>query len=57
MGAAISFIIGFMLNLPQPQVIISSVMTATLVFSGLVMHSFGRREQDKEHKTDSGIAT
>lgn len=42
LGAAISFVAGFMLNVPQPQIIISAAMTAILVFSGLAMQSYGR---------------
>ena len=44
-GAAITFVAGFILHVPQPQVIISAVMTATLVFSGLAMQSFGREKE------------
>jgi tetrahydromethanopterin S-methyltransferase subunit E len=48
-GAAISFVVGFMFNLPPAQVIISAAMTATLVFSGFAMQSYGRAADDKEH--------
>jgi uncharacterized membrane protein len=44
-GAAISFVAGFVLHVPQLQVIISAVMTATLVFSGLAMESFGKEKE------------
>ena len=47
-GAAISFVVGFMFNLPPTQVIISAAMTATLVFSGFAMQSYGRAADDKE---------
>lgn len=47
-GAAISFVVGFVLNLPPPQVIMSAALAATLIFSGLAMQSYGReREQAK----------
>jgi uncharacterized membrane protein len=41
-GAAISFVTGFMFHLPPTQVIISAAITATLVFSGFAMQSYGR---------------
>lgn len=44
-GAAISFVVGFLFNLPPQQVIISAAMTATLIFSGLAMQSFGRERE------------
>gem|GEM_PF-1985954 len=47
-GAAISFVIGFVFNLPPAQVIVSAAMTATLIFTGLLMQSYGReKEQTK----------
>jgi hypothetical protein len=50
-GAAISFVVGFILNVPPTQVIISAAMTATLVFSALAMQSYGRAaEEEKERK-------
>lgn len=48
MGAAISFVVGFMFNLPPTQVIVAAAMTATLVFSGFAMQSYGRAA-DKDH--------
>ena len=48
-GAAISFVVGFILNLPPTQVIISAAMTATLIFSGFAMQSYGRAAGEKEH--------
>jgi tetrahydromethanopterin S-methyltransferase subunit E len=48
-GAAISFVVGFMFNLPPAQVIVAAAMTATLVFSGFAMQSYGRAADDKEH--------
>jgi hypothetical protein len=48
-GAAISFVIGFVLQLPQHQVITATALTGALVFSGLAMQSFGR-EQKKEQQ-------
>jgi hypothetical protein len=47
-GAAISFVAGFVLQLPAPQVIISAAMTAVLVFSGLAMQSYGRGKSEEE---------
>jgi hypothetical protein len=47
-GAAISFVTGFVLQLPAPQVIISAAMTAVLVFSGLAMQSYGRAKSEEE---------
>ena len=44
-GAAISFVVGFLFNLPPPQVIIAASMTATLIFSGLLMQSYGREKE------------
>ncbi len=44
-GAAISFVVGFVFSLPPPQVIISAAMTATLIFSGLAMQSYGREKE------------
>jgi uncharacterized membrane protein len=50
-GAAISFVVGFILNVPPTQVIISAAMTATLIFSALAMQSYGRAsEEEKERK-------
>lgn len=43
-GAGISFVAGFVLNLAPAQVIVAAAMTATLVFSGLVFQSFGREK-------------
>ncbi|HEY3094820.1 MAG TPA: hypothetical protein VGJ42_03570 [Nitrososphaera sp.] len=44
-GAAISFVVGFVFNLPPAQVIVSAAMTATLIFSGLLFQSFGREKE------------
>jgi hypothetical protein len=44
-GAGISFVIGFVLSLPPAQVIITSAMAATLIFSGLAMQSYGREKE------------
>lgn len=46
-GAAISFLIGFVFGLPMLQVIVSSAITATLVFSGLLFQSYGREKGQK----------
>ena len=47
-GAAISFVIGFVFNLPPPQVIVAAAMTATLIFSGLAMQSYGREKESSK---------
>jgi hypothetical protein len=47
-GAAISFLVGFVLSLPQPQVIVAAATTATLIFSGLAMQSFGREKESSK---------
>jgi hypothetical protein len=50
-GAAISFVVGFVFGVPPTQVIISAAMTATLIFSGFAMQSYGRAaEEEKERK-------
>jgi hypothetical protein len=51
-GAAISFVVGFVFSLPPPQVIVAAAMTATLIFSGLAMQSYGR-EKELEKKESS----
>jgi hypothetical protein len=50
-GAAISFVVGFVFGLPPAQVIVSAAMTSTLIFSGLLFQSYGReKEQAKVQK-------
>jgi hypothetical protein len=44
-GAAISFVIGFIFGLAPAQVIISAAMTSTLIFSGLLFQSYGREKE------------
>ena len=44
-GAAISFVVGFVFSLPPPQVIIAAAMTATMILTGLVMQSYGREKE------------
>lgn len=44
-GAAISFVAGFVFGLAPAQVIVTAAMTATLVFSGLLMQSYGREKE------------
>jgi hypothetical protein len=44
-GAAISFVVGFVFGLPPAQVIISAAMTSTLIFSGLLSQSYGREKE------------
>lgn len=44
-GAAISFVAGFVLHLAPAQVIVSAAMTSTLIFSGFLFQSFGREKE------------
>lgn len=44
-GAGISFVAGFVLNIAPAQVLVAAAMTATLVFSGLIFQSFGREKE------------
>ncbi|NWG37712.1 hypothetical protein [Nitrososphaera sp.] len=44
-GAGISFVAGFILNLAPAQVMVAAGLTATLVFSGLLFQSFGREKE------------
>jgi hypothetical protein len=37
-----------MLHLPPQQIIVSSLLTAALVFSGLFMQSYGRARKEEE---------
>lgn len=46
-GAAIAFIIAFMMQLPPHQIITAAVLTGTLVFSGLAMRSYGKDEKSE----------
>ena len=50
-GAAISFVVGFMFHVPPTQVIISAAMTGTLVFSALAMQSYGRGAEEEKERT------
>jgi uncharacterized membrane protein len=50
-GAAISFVVGFVLHVPPTQVIVSAAMTATLVFSALAMQSYGRGAAEDKERT------
>ena len=50
-GAAIAFVVGFVFNLPPPQVIVSAAMTATLIFTGFAMQSFGREKELEKQET------
>lgn len=51
MAAGISFVVGFILHVPPPQVITSVGLSAILVFSGLAMRSYGR--QGKQASNDA----
>jgi hypothetical protein len=44
-GAAITFVIGAVMQLPVEQVLVAAALTSTLVFSGLWMQSYGRERQ------------
>ena len=44
-GAAIPFVIGVVMQLTVQQVLVAAALTSTLVFSGLWMQSYGRRER------------
>jgi hypothetical protein len=44
-GAAISFVVGFVFGLPPAQVIVSAAMTSTLIFSALFSQSYGREKE------------
>ena len=46
-GAAIAFVIGFVMQLPQHHVITATALTGALVLSGLAMRSYGR-----EHRSE-----
>ena len=46
-GAAIPFVIGFIMQLPVEQVLVAASVTGALVFSGLWMQSYGRERQKK----------
>ena len=47
-GAAVSFVVGFVFGLPPAQVIVSAAMTATLIFSGLLFQSYGREKEQQK---------
>ncbi|MDQ4101142.1 MAG: hypothetical protein M3115_03020 [Thermoproteota archaeon] len=46
-GAAISFVIGVIMQLPVERAFIASAITGALVFSSLWMQSYGREKQNK----------
>jgi hypothetical protein len=41
-AAAITFVIAFVMRIPQGQTIAASALAAIMVFSGLLFRSFGR---------------
>ena len=41
-AAAITFVIAFVMRLPQQQTIAASALAAIIVFSGLLFRSYGR---------------
>ena len=41
-AAAITFVIAFVMRIPQEQTIAASALAAIIVFSGLLFRSFGR---------------
>jgi TRAP-type uncharacterized transport system fused permease subunit len=46
-AAAITFVIAFVMRIPQGQTIAASVLAAIIVFSGLLFRSYGREKKDK----------
>jgi TRAP-type uncharacterized transport system fused permease subunit len=46
-AAAITFVITFVMRIPQGQTIAASVLAAIIVFSGLLLRSYGREKKDK----------
>ena len=46
-GAGITFVSGFLLHVPPPQLLVSSALTAGLIFSGMIMHSRGRGKRER----------
>lgn len=51
-AGAITFVIAFVIGLPQQQTIAATAFAAILVFSGFLFASFGRN-RDKYQKYDS----
>ena len=41
-AAAFTFVIAFIMRIPQQQTIAASALAATIVFSGLLFRSFGK---------------
>jgi hypothetical protein len=48
-AAAITFVIAFVMRIPQEQTISASALAAIMVFSGFLFRSFGR-DRDKYRK-------
>jgi len=48
-AAAITFVIAFVMRIPQEQTISASALAAIMVFSGFLFRSFGR-DRDKFRK-------
>ena len=46
-AAAITFVIAFVMRIPQEQTIAASALAAIIVFSGLLFRSYGREKKDK----------
>jgi TRAP-type uncharacterized transport system fused permease subunit len=46
-AAAITFVIAFVMRIPQGQTIAASVLAAIIVFSSLLFRSYGREKKDK----------
>jgi TRAP-type uncharacterized transport system fused permease subunit len=46
-AAAITFVIAFVMRIPQGQTIAASVLAAIIVFNGLLFRSYGREKKDK----------
>ena len=47
-GAAIAFVIGFVMQLPEHQVVAATSLTGALVMSGLAMRSYGREHRSEK---------
>jgi hypothetical protein len=45
-ASGISFVVTFILNLPEEKVIASTLIAGAIVFSGFFFRSFGKDEED-----------
>lgn len=46
-SAAITFVIAFVIRIPQEQTIAASALAAIIVFSGLLLRSYGKSTESK----------